>query len=466
MRAWMFLPLISGCFGVYAEVATTTYPSASLGSAGGSTSASSVGFNVGVDFGNIKRRFAMGYSSQTVSVSGGSASLAGSEGRFDFDIVSLSNRAHVRLGAGVNFSSGTSKLAGMSRSDAGGGGAYGGVDFSYFPTYHVGLHAFAGPAYGGAQLPGGNLSGTGATFRLAVTYQLSDVRPNPSHFYPLEKATDITGLIDTGAHAMGCTTLRDSQPVEGYAYVDVDCDGRKLMYFQTSNGMVLHCEHMFDKECEALGDEIVESSKKAIAKAAANAELDKAQAQGDAVFTDLKCNDDRDAAACERACNEQHLAGACDIAAQGYMQGKGVAADPARAETLYTQACDGNYAAGCFHLGSWQVMKTGKQDPTPAIAAMTKACDLGYGDGCAVMGGAYLLGQGVAKDEVAAAKFLERGCDASSSMACRTLGQAYANGLGVTKDLDRAGQLMKKACDLHDDEACKMVSAPSPAVTP
>ena len=56
MRAWMFLPLISGCFGVYAEVAATTYPSASLGSAGGSTSASSVGFNVGVDFGNLKWR--------------------------------------------------------------------------------------------------------------------------------------------------------------------------------------------------------------------------------------------------------------------------------------------------------------------------------------------------------------------------------------------------------------------------
>jgi hypothetical protein len=458
----MFLPLISGCFGVYAEVAATTYPSASLGSAGGSTSASSVGFNVGVDFGNLKRRFAMGYSSQTVSVSGGSASLAGSEGRFDFDIVSLSDRAHVRLGAGVNFSSGTSKLAGMSRSDAGGGGAYGGVDFSYFTNYHVGLHAFAGPAYGGAQLPGGDLSGTGATFRLAVTYQLSDLRPNPSHFYPLEKATDITGLIDSGAHAMGCTTLRNSQPVAGYAYVDVDCNGKHLTFFQSSGGMVLQCEHMFEKECEGLGDEIAQSATKEVAKAANNAELEEAKAKGDAVFGALKCNDDRDAAACERSCNEQHLAQACDIAAQVYMQGKGVAADPARAETLYTQACDGNYAAGCFHLGSWQVMKTGKQDWTPAIAAMTKACDLGFGDGCAAMGGAHLLGQGVAKDDAAAAKFFERGCDASSPMACRTLAQAYANGLGVTKDVDRAGQLMKKACDLHDDEACKMLPPPAP----
>jgi hypothetical protein len=267
----MCIPLLSGCFGVYGEVAATTYPSASLGSTG-SPGASSVGVNVGVDFGNVKRRFAMGYEQQSISVKDGSGSLGASSARFDFNVLSLSDRAKLRLGGAFGFGTGSSKLAGMTRNDASGGGAYAGVGFTYFPTWHIGLHALAGPAFGTMTMPEAgstksDFSGTGVTFRIAVTYQFSDVRPDVTRMYPLEHDNDITGLLEEGARGLGCTTFRRSSST--YAYLDLTCNGEQMTYFQVAQGMMVQCHHMFERACDDLSERVLASTKKSLPAPAA-----------------------------------------------------------------------------------------------------------------------------------------------------------------------------------------------------
>jgi hypothetical protein len=261
----LLLASLTGCFGVYAEVVATTLPSASVPTGPNmttTTGATSIGFNVGADFGNTKKRFGLGYTSESISVDGGSAKLAGSDMRLDFNVYNLTEKAKVRIGLGAEFGSGSStKIGGMDRSSSGGGGAYGGLDFTYFLTWHIGLHAFAGARYMTEQVANGSLAGSGLTFRLTATYQFSDVRPDYEEIVPLDSSLDITGVIEAGAQANNCTTFRRSNPTAGYAYVDVKCsDDRNISYFQVAEGIMLTCHHMTGHECKSINLEILDKA--------------------------------------------------------------------------------------------------------------------------------------------------------------------------------------------------------------
>lgn len=257
--SWLALPCLAGCFGVYAEVAATTLPSATIeGST--STGATSIGFNVGADFGSSRMRFALGYASDSTSFDGGSAKLGASSSRFDFNILTLTDRARVRLGLGFSKGDGSAQAGGMTSTDSGGGGAFAGLDLTYFVSWKLGVHAFGGPAYFTQQIPGGSVSGTGATFRLTVSYTFGDLRPDTDMFIPLEDNRDLTGLLETGAQSLGCRADRDSNPSSGYAFLHVKCDGRAVVYMQVARGIAARCMDMFKPECKAFTARLVDAT--------------------------------------------------------------------------------------------------------------------------------------------------------------------------------------------------------------
>jgi hypothetical protein len=259
-HAWLALPLLSGCFGVYAEVASTTLPSATIDGST-ATGASSVGFNLGAEFGSARMRFALGYASDSTSFDGGSAKLGASSNRFDFNVFSVTDRARIRLGFGFAKGSGTSNAGGMNEASSDGGSAFAGVDLTYFLTWKLALHAFAGPAVVSQSIPGGNVSGTGATFRITASYTFGDVRPDSTIYIPLEENRDLTGLLESGARSMGCTSRRDSNPSSGYAFLSVTCSGRSVLYMQISSGIAAQCESMFKRECESFTLRLTDATK-------------------------------------------------------------------------------------------------------------------------------------------------------------------------------------------------------------
>lgn len=262
------LPFLAGCFGVYAEVAATTLPSATIDGST-STGATSVGFNIGAEFASTKMRLAMGYASDSTSFDGGSASLGTSSSRFDFNVFSVSDRARVRLGLGFARGTGSSEANGMTQSSAEGGSAFAGLDVTYFLSWKLALHAFGGPMYMSQSIPGGHVSGSGATFRLAVSYTFGDVRPDSTFFIPLDGNRDITGLLEDGAKTMGCKTRRDSAPSSGYAFLYVTCDGDTVLYIQIAEGISVHCDDMFKPQCEKFTSRLTAATKATFDKPAA-----------------------------------------------------------------------------------------------------------------------------------------------------------------------------------------------------
>ena len=264
---WLALSLLTGCFGVYAEVAATTLPSATIeGST--ATGATSVGFNIGADFSSARMRLSTGYASDSTSFDGGSAKLGTGSSRLDFNIFALTDRARVRLGLGFAKGTGSSKLGDTEEKHSDGGDVFAGIDLTYFLTWRIGVHAFGGPAYFSQTIPGGSVAGTGATFRLALSYTFGDVRPDSHIFIPLENR-DVTGLLESGAESIGCDARRDSNPSSGYALLRVKCRGREVLYMQIAEGMSAICMSMFESECEAFTTRLIDATAATVNKPAA-----------------------------------------------------------------------------------------------------------------------------------------------------------------------------------------------------
>jgi uncharacterized protein len=84
----------------------------------------------------------------------------------------------------------------------------------------------------------------------------------------------------------------------------------------------------------------------------------------------------------KRACDAGANLG-CVVAGQAYLSGRGVAADPVFAATLFKRVCERGNAAACYELA--QQYKKGEGVPTDAARAsqlFEKACKLGLDAGC------------------------------------------------------------------------------------
>jgi hypothetical protein len=259
---------------VYAEGAVSQLSSASVSPSGGGASvdvggASAVSFNVGVEFGNLKQRFAMGYAHDSLSYTGADGTLSGSSMRYDHNIVSIAERMKLRVGFGADFGNGSITATGMPAKDGGGGGFFGGIDATYFLTWSNAVHVFVGGRYYTQQAPGGSLSATGVTAKITLSHTFGDVRPDASFVVPLEHNSVITGGLAVGAQSIGCS-LENTGRLDFAAWVEVRCPGdHRISYHQFAEGMLVSCEHeTSESRCRDLSDQIAKATLAAMSKPA------------------------------------------------------------------------------------------------------------------------------------------------------------------------------------------------------
>ncbi len=130
---------------------------------------------------------------------------------------------------------------------------------------------------------------------------------------------------------------------------------------------------------------------------------------------DLAANRPEEAAAgFDRAC-EAGDGEACDALGKLLSDGRGVTADPARAEALHRRACDASVAAGCANLGA---LVAGRGQDAEAAELFRRACVAGDVAGCSNLGVMYGLGRGVAKDPDREAFLARWACSGGDSLAC------------------------------------------------
>ncbi len=184
-------------------------------------------------------------------------------------------------------------------------------------------------------------------------------------------------------------------------------------------------------------------------------------------------------------------AGGCSALGLAYQNGKGVTADPKKAESLFKLACDAGDMAGCTGLAGFLEEKgdqagaaviyertcaTGdahacgligklylkgqgvKEDKKKGLELITRACNLGDGDGCDALGQAYEAGSGVSPDMTRAASLYAKSCEAQSGRGCFHLAKLHQTGKGVPQDARKAGSLLEKACALGHGKSCSMLA--------
>ena len=78
---------------------------------------------------------------------------------------------------------------------------------------------------------------------------------------------------------------------------------------------------------------------------------------------------------------------------------------------------------------------------------LRKAAEQGDADAQGLLGFAYFLGKGVAKDQVEGVKWFRKAAEQGNAVAQVNLGLAYDNGKGVAKDPAEGVKWLRKAAD-------------------
>jgi TPR repeat protein len=103
-----------------------------------------------------------------------------------------------------------------------------------------------------------------------------------------------------------------------------------------------------------------------------------------------------------------------------YYFGDGVKQDKQKAKQLYTKACDGGDANGCYNLGVMSDNGDGAtQDKQKAKELYTKSCDAGNMGGCVNLGLMYTTGDGIRQDKQKAKKLFAKACDGGNMGGCK-----------------------------------------------
>ena len=143
---------------------------------------------------------------------------------------------------------------------------------------------------------------------------------------------------------------------------------------------------------------------------------------------------------------------ACTTIALRYHEGVGIAKDPAKAEEMFTRACEAKDPEGCYQLG------LGWGSDASSLERFRFACEAKHADACAELGYAYSNGKGITPDPVRARELAERACDGGSRNGCANLSIYLLLGRGGPIDLARAATVSRKACDAGDGNACSRLA--------
>jgi uncharacterized protein len=103
---------------------------------------------------------------------------------------------------------------------------------------------------------------------------------------------------------------------------------------------------------------------------------------GDAYHRGLLQGDEQEVDCYRRACDAGANLG-CVSAGRAYLSGRGAAADPVLAATLFGRVCERGNAPACFELARLYDAGVGvKKDPSKSFELFQKACRLGLDEGC------------------------------------------------------------------------------------
>lgn len=174
---------------------------------------------------------------------------------------------------------------------------------------------------------------------------------------------------------------------------------------------------------------------------------------------------------CEPACSRGD-ARACEIAGLGYLDGRIVTRDLARARIMLERACKGGSALAC---SGWAKMAQDDQGVSLPKARQNTLLDLGckQGDGNACHRlGAQLLDATSASPAATnlqrAHDYFERACDADEVLGCLQLGIDAKTGRVGQKDVVKAATLLSDACSQDVAVGCyelaELQNAPGTAV--
>jgi TPR repeat protein len=93
----------------------------------------------------------------------------------------------------------------------------------------------------------------------------------------------------------------------------------------------------------------------------------------------------------------------------------------------------------------------------PKLASTEEACHSGTAAACEDLGGMYLLGRGVDKDETKAAQYFKAACNGGVASGCEFYGKMLRDGRGGPADPVTALAMLNKACDGGSSGACTSV---------
>jgi len=175
---------------------------------------------------------------------------------------------------------------------------------------------------------------------------------------------------------------------------------------------------------------------------------------------DKKACAQADAGACQRLCQAKDHA-ACAQLGILYVNGEGVAADPAQALRLLRAACDHGVALGCGGLGSLYSGGIGvAKDAKKAKKLFAGACNRGDDLSCESLGGLYAATSDLGPPSpTAGAPWYEKGCKLGNLRACVSLGALIEDGVdGVDRRRWDTLDLFRRGCDGEVAGGCLLLA--------
>lgn len=165
-----------------------------------------------------------------------------------------------------------------------------------------------------------------------------------------------------------------------------------------------------------------------------------------------------------RKAAEQGLARAQCFLGLAYSNGEGVKTDKAEAARWLRRAADQGLAEAQFDLGMCYANGDGVvKDPVQAVEWYRKAAAQGLVDAEGEMGNCYLEGNGVPTDIPEGVKWIRQAAERGFAPAQNTLGLCYSKGRGVTKDYVEAYKWFNLAAakggDIADEARINLAAA-------
>lgn len=164
---------------------------------------------------------------------------------------------------------------------------------------------------------------------------------------------------------------------------------------------------------------------------------------------------------------EAHYSARCDAGdanpclhlANQFVEGKKVAADPAKARAYAGKACQLDAARGCFIAGVYAAQgQGGPVDGPAAVRDLDRACRGGENTACMALQQIAQDGQLVPPDGPMAIGAAESACGRDFIDGCLAAATIAYRGAGkLAPDADRVRRNATRACDLKDARGCLML---------